>query len=83
MVKRKRVNTILCVEDEADIRNFACKVLNLEGYRCLEAETKEAAFGILAEKAIDLVLLDLKLAESDGWKILEKLKKEKYKKQKR
>ncbi|HEY97492.1 MAG TPA: response regulator [Dehalococcoidia bacterium] len=76
MVKRKRGNTILCIEDEADNRNFACKVLALEGYRCLEAETWEDTFRLLDEEDINLVLLDLKLFEHDGWEILEKDKRE-------
>ena len=74
MVKKRTGNTILCVEDEADIRSFVCKVLALEGYQCLEAETEEEAFKLLDEKDINLVLLDLKLSESDGWQILEKIK---------
>ena len=74
MVKKTRGNTILCVEDEADIRNFACKVLALEGYRCLEAETEDEVFRLLDEEEVNLVLLDLKLFESDGWQILEKIK---------
>jgi len=74
MVKKTRGNTILYVEDEADIRNFACKVLALEGYRCLEAETEDAVFRLLDEEEINLILLDLKLYKSDGWQILEEIK---------
>jgi len=74
MVKKTRGNTILCIEDEADIRSFTCKVLALEGYHCLEAETEDAVFRLLDEGEINLVLLDLKLVKSDGWQILEKVK---------
>jgi len=75
MVKKIKGNTILCVEDEADIRSFTCKVLALEGYRCLEAETEDEVFRLLDEEDVNLVLLDLKLFEFDGWQILEKIKK--------
>lgn len=74
MGKKTRGNTVLCVEDEADIRSFACKVLTLEGYRYLEAETEEEIFRLLDEEDINLVLLDLVLVECDGWEILEKIK---------
>ena len=74
MVKKRKGNTILCIEDETDIRSFACKVLNLEGYHCIQAETSEKALGLLEEESIDLVLLDLKHIGSAGWQILESIK---------
>lgn len=74
MVEKRKGNTILCVEDEADIRSFACKVLDLEGYYCLEAPTGREALQLLETETIDLVLLDLKLVDSDGWEILKKIK---------
>jgi len=40
----------------------------------VEAETEDAVFKLLDEEEINLVLLDLKLLESDGWQILEKMK---------
>lgn len=74
MVKKPGDNTILCIEDEEDIRSFACKVLELEGYRCLQAEDGREAFRLLKKEKINLVMLDLKLVEADGWQILEKIK---------
>ena len=35
IVKKTKTSTILCIDDEEDIRNFACKVLEFEGYKCL------------------------------------------------
>ena len=74
MVKKGRRNNILCIEDDADIRIFACRVLELEGYCCLQAGTGKEAFRLLKENKVDLVLLDLRLAETDGWLILEQMK---------
>ena len=73
MAKKSRGNTILCIEDEEDIRSFACKVLELEGYHCLQAEGSDAAFRLLEIEEIDLIMLDLKLTEGDGWQILKKI----------
>jgi DNA-binding response OmpR family regulator len=75
MAKKAGRSIILCVEDEADIRSFACKVLTLEGYYCLQAETEEEVFRLLNEEDINLVLLDLKLSKFDGWEILEEIKR--------
>jgi CheY-like chemotaxis protein len=74
VVKRKSGNAILCVEDEAEIRHFACKVLHLEGYCCLEAANEQEALKLLETESIDLVFLDLKLNDYNGWEILEKIK---------
>ncbi len=38
MSKKYQVRTVLVIEDEANIRNFASRVLDLEGYRVLQAE---------------------------------------------
>ncbi len=76
-MKKPDDNTVLIVEDEADIRTFACRVLQLEGYRCLEAENSEETFRFIRETKVNLVLLDLKLAENNGWLILARLKKNK------
>ena len=74
MVKRTKGNTILCIEDEEDIRVFACKVLELEGYHCLQAKSADEALNLLAKDEINLVILDLKLDGSDGWEVLKRLK---------
>ena len=74
MTGKGKGSIILCIEDEADIRQFVCRVLELEGHYCLQAETSNEAYELLKEHKIDLVMLDLRLVETDGWAILEKLK---------
>ncbi len=66
--------TVLIVEDDADIRTFTCRVLQLEGYACLEAETNVKMFRSIRENNVGLVILDLRLAENNGWVILSQLK---------
>ncbi len=65
---------VLIVEDDTDTRTFTCRVLQLEGYTCLEAETDAETFRSIRENNIGLVILDLKLAENNGWVILSQLK---------
>ena len=76
MVKRPRRKTILVIEDEPEVRNFASRVLELEGYRVLQAEDSEEGVRLLRESRISLVLLDLRLPGHDGWAVLEQMKGE-------
>ena len=74
MSKRSQGNTILIIEDDADIRTFACRVLELEGYTVLPAESGEDGLKLVGGKKISLVLLDLRLPGESGWTVLEKMK---------
>ena len=65
---------ILIIEDEKDIRDFATRVLELEGYRVLEAANGGEGLRILRRYPVSLVLLDLRLPDYDGWTLLEELK---------
>ena len=53
------MKTILVVEDEADVRNFASRVLELEGYRVLQAEDGEEGMRLVRKRQVALVLLEL------------------------
>jgi len=74
MVKRKK--TVLIIEDEAEVRNFVKRVLELEGYNALEAGTGEDGLRLIRSDIINLVLLDLRLPGKDGWEILKQIKGE-------
>ena len=60
--------TILVVEDNADVREVAVSLLEQLGYRTLEAETASAALDVLAsEKGISAVFSDVVLpGQTDG-----------------
>lgn len=76
MAKRRERKTVLIIEDDADVRNFASRVLELEGYEVLEAEDKDNCLGLARGSKIALVLLDLRLPRHDGWAVLERMKSE-------
>ncbi len=76
MTKTHETKTVLIIEDEAEIRNFASRVLELEGYRVLQAENGEEGMGLVRKSRISLVLLDLRLPGHDGWVELEQIKNE-------
>ena len=76
MAKTHETKTVLIIEDEADIRNFACRVLELEGYRVLQAEDGEEGMRLVRGGPVSLVLLDLRLPKRTGWAVLVLMKSE-------
>jgi CheY-like chemotaxis protein len=74
MPKSLKEKTVLIIEDDADIRNFARRVLELEGYRVLQTETGDEGLRLARENKVNLALLDLRLPGSSGWAILEQIK---------
>jgi len=74
MARRREARAVLIIEDEADIRRFACRVLELEGYHVLKADNGEEGLRLLRESRVSLVLLDLRLPGIDGWEVLAQMK---------
>ena len=65
--------SILVVEDEADIAELIRYNLDKEGYRVAWAETGEQALTAAREQRPDLVLLDLMLPGLDGLEVCRRL----------
>jgi len=59
--------TILIIEDEADIRELIRYNMEREGYRVAECASSEAANDYLRKTLPDLILLDLMLPGTDGF----------------
>ena len=74
MAKSHETKTILIIEDEAEIRNFASRVLELEGYGVLQAEDGSEGMRLVRWSRPSLVLLDLRLPKRNGWTVLEQMK---------
>jgi len=68
--------TILIVDDEADIRQVLSFNIGNAGYRTLEAASAEEAKPILDKGEADLVLLDVMLPGISGYKLAEALREE-------
>jgi adenylate cyclase len=75
-MKSKEAKAILIIEDEEDIRIFATRVLELEGYRVVGVDDGDDGLKMVRECPIDLVLLDLRLPGRDGWSVMEQMKSE-------
>ena len=63
-----RRSLVLLVEDEAPVRSFAARALQLQGHRVLEADSAEAALKLLADPDIrpDLFVTDVIMPGLDG-----------------
>jgi CheY-like chemotaxis protein len=60
--------TVLVVDDDGDIRDALCLVLEHNGYRALAASNGEEALSRLrSDGAVDLILLDMMMPVMDGW----------------
>jgi len=67
---------ILVVDDEAQIREMLAVYLARQGYRVSTAATSLETMQLVHQEEIDLVVLDIGLAEEDGLKLLPALKAE-------
>lgn len=65
---------ILVVEDDNFLLSMYVTKLNLENYKVLQATTGLQALKVVAKDLPDLILLDLKLPEMDGFEVLKNLK---------
>ena len=72
-MKRNQRKSILVIEDEPEICEFASKVFELEGYEVLHALDGNEGLKLVREREYAMILLDLKLPELDGWVILEEI----------
>jgi DNA-binding response OmpR family regulator len=67
------MQTILVVEDEANVRKLVTVNLATRGYRILEAKNGEQALAHLHQQKPALMVLDIKLPDLTGWDILNQM----------
>ena len=65
---------ILIVEDEPDIRELVTHVLTDKGYEVEAAPNGEEGLRLYAERAPDLLLLDVNLPDMTGFEICRKIR---------
>lgn len=65
---------ILVVDDEPGIIKLTRIVLERGGFSVLAAGSGTACIDLLAEQAVDLILLDIMMPHTDGWATLKQLK---------
>lgn len=65
---------ILVVEDDKELRDLFCTVLMDNGYTAVPAADGLAAFAILDNTNIDLVISDIMMPRMDGFELTKALR---------
>lgn len=68
--------TVLVVDDEEDITALMRDFLEAEGYRVLTAADGHEALAILADTAVDCILLDVMMPGLSGFDVLRQLRRD-------
>ncbi|MCD7741071.1 MAG: response regulator transcription factor [Ruminococcus sp.] len=69
---------ILVVEDDADMRELFCTVLEQSGYRCIPAHDGKDALDIMEREFIDLIVSDIMMPNMDGYALTKALRDADY-----
>ena len=69
------MNTILVVDDDANINKVIVLYLEKEGYKTLSAYDGRSALQLLEQQGADLVILDIMMPVMDGWDTLKEIRK--------
>ncbi|MCD8740815.1 response regulator [Mucilaginibacter roseus] len=64
------MTTILIIEDNNDIRESTAEILELSGYKVLQANNGKAGVDLAFQHKPDLVLCDIMMPELDGYGVL-------------
>lgn len=65
---------LLVVDDEPQIRDLLTLYFTKQGYRVSARPSSSEALQVMAQEPVDLIVLDIGLAQEDGLKALEKFK---------
>jgi CheY-like chemotaxis protein len=67
------MKTVLVVDDEFDLLQSICAILEMEGYRVLSAASGRDALQVLESEAPDLVITDYMMPYVSGTELLEQM----------
>ncbi|BAU55076.1 response regulator transcription factor [Mucilaginibacter gotjawali] len=66
--------TILVIEDNDDIRENTCELLELEGYKAITAIDGNSGIIVAKEQLPDIILCDIMMPEANGYEVCTALK---------
>jgi len=70
--------TILYIEDNPENRLLVKRILEVEGYKIIEATSGMAGLSMAKTMQPDLILMDINLPELDGYELTKRLKQMKH-----
>lgn len=65
---------VLIIDDEEKLRSLLSRIIRLEGYTVLEAESLKAGGKLLDKESVDVVLCDVKLPDGNGVEAVKEIK---------
>lgn len=68
------MKSILLIEDNNDIRENTCELLELKGYAVIFAIDGKTGLASAKQNKPDIILCDIKMPEADGYEVIGKLK---------
>ena len=68
--------TILVIDDEAEIRRELSDFLRTRGHAVLDVGLPSEAFALMHERKVDVVVIDIKLPEMNGFAVLDRIREE-------
>ncbi|MDH5545730.1 MAG: ATP-binding protein [Gammaproteobacteria bacterium] len=72
--RRTHISTVLIIDDDPATRDLLQRFLRRKGFNTAVAAEGETGLAIAREIRPDVITLDIKLPDMDGWSVLEKLK---------
>lgn len=71
------MKTVLIIQNNADIRESCCNILNLSGYHVLQSDCGKSGVKLATQHQPDLILCDIVMPDLDGYGIFYLLSKNK------
>ena len=69
---------ILVVEDDVDIRELFCTVLNQNGYRAIPSTDGADALEVMDREYVDLIVADIMMPRMDGYELVKAIRDADY-----
>ncbi|NOY67670.1 MAG: response regulator [Gammaproteobacteria bacterium] len=72
--RRRSVSKVLCIDDDAFVRELLERFLANEGFEFIGASTGEEGLALAISEKPDVITLDIMMPEVDGWNVLQMIK---------
>jgi signal transduction histidine kinase/CheY-like chemotaxis protein len=74
--RREKICTVLVIDEDPAEGDLLARALGKDGFRVLGAQSGEQGLALAAQWLPDVILLDVMVADPDGWSVLERLKQD-------